>query len=276
MAFNQLTGLAVAEAIKFLRSSDYFDSLPKSVIDFGNQRFRLGGKVLKHISGSLNCDFKVPKVDPEYSDFTPLFYKQLGYDYQAIDMNAKMSALPMDLNSDLRTSYRYSKKHSIVLDNGTGEHVFDQHMVFKNQHDLCAKGGIIINNKPFFPWINHGFYAFQPVLFRDLAYANGYEHVFTWLGGNHGEYIDVTGNSDIWVELPRANPFWQRPKSNLEKLLYDKLLEKNNISLVVGYRKLSDDPFKIPLQGKWIHNIDDPSLKRRYEGQPDTYTEFHS
>ena len=74
MAFNQLTGLAVAEAIKFLRSSDYFDSLPKSVIDFGNQRFRLGGKVLKHISGSLNCDFKVPKVDPEYSDFTPLFY----------------------------------------------------------------------------------------------------------------------------------------------------------------------------------------------------------
>ena len=96
----------------------------------------------------LNCNFQVPKSDPEYSDFTPEFYNQLGFSYQAIDMNAKMSALPMDLNTDLATSYRYSKTHSIVLDNGTGEHVFDQHMVFKNQHDLCAES-IIINNKPF-------------------------------------------------------------------------------------------------------------------------------
>ena len=246
------------------------------MIDFGNQRFRLGKDVLKRICNDLQCNLDIPKSDPEYSDFTPSFYKQIGYDYQAIDMNAKMAALPMDLNTDLRTSYRYSQTHSLVVDNGTGEHVFDQHMVFKNQHDLCVQGGIIVNNKPFFPWINHGFYAFQPVLFRDLAYANNYEHVFTWLGGNHGDYIDVTGNSDIWVEVPRANPFWLRPKSNLEKLLYDKLLEQNNISLVVGYRKTSNDPFKIPLQGKWIHNIDDPTLKHRYEGQPDTYQEFHS
>ena len=119
-------------------------------------------------------------------------------------MNSKMSAIPMDLNTDIATTYRYAKKHSLVIDNGTGEHVFDQHMVFRNQHNLCAEGGIIINNKPFFPWINHGFFAFQPVLFRDLAFANNYEHVFTWLGGNHGEYIDVTGNDDIWVEVPRT------------------------------------------------------------------------
>ena len=59
-------------------------------------------------------------------------------------------------------------------------------------------------------------------------------------------------------------------------MLYDQLLEKNNISLVVGYRKTSNDPFKIPSQGKWIHNIDDPALKQRYQGQPDTYQEFHS
>jgi hypothetical protein len=111
--------------------------------------------------------------DPDFSNFTPQFYKQLGVnEYVAVDMNAKMSAIPMDLNLHLQTSYRFTKSFSLVIDNGTGEHVFDQHMVFKNQHDLCTKGGIILNNKPFFPWINHGFFAFQPVLFRDLAYAN--------------------------------------------------------------------------------------------------------
>ena len=57
MAFNQLTGLAVAEAIKCLKSSDHFESLPKSAID-GNQRFRLGEDVLRHISGLLIVIFK--------------------------------------------------------------------------------------------------------------------------------------------------------------------------------------------------------------------------
>ena len=133
-----------------------------------------------------------------------------------------------------------------------------------------------MNNKPFLPWINHGFYSFHPVLFRDLAYANSYEHVFTWIGGNHGEYVDVTGNDDIWVELPRSFPFWKRPKSNLEKLIYDQLLEKNNISIVVAYRKTNSLPFNIPLQGKWVHNIEDPSIREQYGNQPDTYSRYHS
>ena len=165
----------------------------------------------------MNYNIDFPREEPHYSDFTPHFYKQIGFDdYVAIDMNSKMSAIPMDLNTDIATTYRYAKKHSLVIDNGTGEHVFDQHMVFRNQHNLCAEGGIIINNKPFFPWINHGFFAFQPVLFRDLAFANNYEHVFTWLGGNHGEYIDVTGNDDIWVEVPRTNPFGRKKKVPLK------------------------------------------------------------
>ena len=261
MAFNPLTGLAVSRATALLRRNS--PTTPQgSVLDFGNQRFRLTPPVLKHISKELDCSFEIPSNEEDFTNYTPSFYRDIGYtEYTAIDMNQKMSAIPMDLNTHIPTSYRYKAQHSLVIDNGTGEHVFDQHMVFRNQHDLCSVGGIILNNKPFFPWINHGFFAFQPVLFRDLAYANGYEPVFTWLGGNHGEYIDVTGNEDIWVEIPRSFPFWKRPKGSLESLLYDKLLEKNNISIVVAYRKVNDNPFQIPLQGKWIHNIADKELK---------------
>ena len=275
MAFNCLTGLAVSEAYKHLKALRTEHS--KSVIDFGNQRFRITESILRKIATDHKVKFKVPMSEPSFSGFTPHFYKQLGFsEYVAVDMNQKMSAIPMDLNTHLPTTYNYTKQHSLVIDNGTGEHVFDQHMVFKNQHDLCEIGGIILNNKPFFPYINHGFFNFQPVLFRDLAYANDYQHIFTWLGGNHGEYIDVTGNNDIWYEVTRGNPFWEKPKGKLEEMLYDKLLDKNNISIVVAYQKTSDASFKIPLQGKWVHSIDDNALKAKYGGQPDTYKEFHS
>ena len=144
--------------------------------DLGNQRFRLNRKAITFISKDwvvkLNHHYR-----PGYSDYTPQF-RDIGFDdYVAIDMNSKMSAIPMDLNTDLSSSY-LAQKHALVIDNGTGEHVFDQHMIFKNQHDLCAVGGIIINNSLSFLGLIMVF-AFN-CSFRDLAYSNSYEPIFTW------------------------------------------------------------------------------------------------
>ena len=277
MAFNPLAGLASAHVTKFLKgaASEYSQEL--SVLELGNQRFRLTKPVIKSISDLLGISFSIPSKDPHFSDFTPSFFRQMGYqEYKALDMNDKMEAIPVDLNTDIKTNYRFSKQASLVIDNGTGEHIFDQHMVFKNQHDICSVNGVILNIKPFFPWTNHGFYTFHPVLFRDLAYANGYKEVFTWLGGNHGEYVDVTKDDRIWYEVPRTNPFWKRPKDYLETLMYDELLPKNNISIVTAYQKVHDTPFKVPLQGKWIGNISDKEIVNKYDGQPDTRQKYHS
>ena len=277
MAFNSLAGLASAQAFHYLRYQSSLDIHSLSVVEFGNQRFRLSPNVIKKVATIVGVDFAIPQSDPQFSDFTPYFFRAMGFNkYTALDMNEKMEAIPVDLNLDLRTSYRYSTEHSLVIDNGTGEHVFDQYMVFKNQHDLCAVGGLILNIKPFLPWINHGFYTFHPVLFRDLAYANGYKEVFTWLGGNHGEYVDMTGDDRIWYEVPRSNPFWARPKDHLETLVYDKLMPRNNISIVVAYQKVQDKPFATPLQGKWVGNISDKNIKDKYSSQPDTLEKYHS
>lgn len=278
MAFNPLAGLAAATATKHLFALTEPSHSKRSVIDFGNQRFRLSKSVIKYISKLLGVEFSIPsRSDPDYINFTPSFFRQMGFEnYSALDMNDKMEAIPVDLNTDLKTTYRFSSQNSLVIDNGTGEHVFDQHMVFKNQHDLCAVGGIILNVKPFLPWINHGFYTFHPVLFRDLAFANGYKEIFTWLGGNHGDFIDVTNDDRIWYEVPRSYPFWTKPKDHLETLVYDNLLQKNNISLVVAYQKLSNNPFKVPLQGKWVGNIDDHAIGDKYNNQPDTLNKYHS
>ena len=277
MAFNPLAALAAAHATKYLKDLAGSDGHSLSVIELGNQRFRLTKPVVKTIASLLRVKFSLPASEPEFSDFTPSFFRQMGFkEYHALDMNEKMEAIPVDLNTDIRTNYRFTRQANLVIDNGTGEHIFDQHMVFKNQHDICLVDGILLNIKPFFPWTNHGFYTFHPVLFRDLAYANGYKEIFTWLGGNHGEYVDVTDDDRIWYEVPRSYPFWKRPKDYLETLIYDKLLPKNNISIVTAYQKINDSPFRVPLQGKWIGNISDKNIVDKYDGQPDTREKYHS
>ena len=276
MAFNPLAGLAASRCALLLKEAQGPES-DLCLVEFGNQRFRLTRSVVDQIAQQHDVSFDIPMADPAFSAFTPEFFRQMGFsEYLALDMNEKMEAIPVDLNTDLRTSYRFNRKFSLVIDNGTGEHVFDQFMVFKNQHDLCNVNGIILNVKPFLPWVNHGFYTFHPVLFRDLAYANNYKEVFTWLGGNHGEYVDVTNDDRIWHEVPRGNPFWKRPKDHLETIVYDKLLPKNNISIVVAYQKTNDCEFKVPLQGKWKSSIADSSLERKYHSQPDTFQRYHS
>jgi hypothetical protein len=61
----------------------------------------------------------------------------------------------------------------------------------------------MINVLPFISWLNHGFYTYHPVLFRDLAYANNYAWKFFWIGNNEGKYFACDPNdAAIWREAP--------------------------------------------------------------------------
>ena len=276
MALNNLAAGAIATAIRYMKSSNPQIGLD-SALEFGNQRLHVNKQQIKCMETMLNIKINLPSEPREFIKSTPIFFTQLGFhSYLAIDMNKKMGAMPMDLNKSITEYYNYRKRHNLVIDSGTGEHIFNQYMVFKNQHDLCAKGGLILNLKPFFPFINHGFYSLHPVIFRDLAYANNYKQVFAFIGGAHGEYIDMTGDDRLWVEQPRTYPFWERPKSYLEECLYDKLLKRNNVCIVTCYQKTSNEEFKVPLQGKWVHNISDDKLYNEYGNQPDTFKKYHS
>ena len=94
----------------------------------------------------------------------------------------------MDLNRNFSRDYNFDDQFDLVTNNGTGEHVFDQKIVFENMHNLTKVGGIMLNILPFSLSINHGFFNFQPVLFRDLAYANDYNWCFLWIGDCLGNF----------------------------------------------------------------------------------------
>lgn len=200
-----------------------------SVIEFGNQRY------------TADRDFAT----------TQGFYESLGFSYLALDVNEKLGAKIVDLNVT-----GHGLKADLVTNNGTSEHIFDQRSVFQNAHEMTK--GLMLHILPFTPWLNHGFYNYNPILFRDLAAANEYEMVFTALANRTGE----------WIELGPEGFVEKRPH---EVAAYvERLIPRGEVSIVSILKKVKDHPFRAPFQGKYKNDIQTEDLKSRYvAGQSD-------
>jgi len=252
VAFNGITQLATARLSKQLPESP-------TVVEWGNQRFRYNQAVSDECSKLSGKKIRNPV------EFVWEYFEDLGFsDYLAIDINTELRAIAMDLNFVLKDKYNYTRQFDFVTNNGTGEHIFDQRAVFENMHNLCKTGGIMLNVLPFSPWFNHCFYSFHPGLFRDIAAANGYEWQFMWLAQNVGNYIECPTDMDSWGYSEQKKP--RRPISKLEQA-YDALHSRDkiakNVSIVTAYKKLDDEPFQIPFQGRYVNDIVD-ELKSEY------------
>ena len=219
MAFNEAMGQLAIRAAKVVRGS---------VCELGNQTFR-----------AKRCGQFTSTAD---------FYKSLGFSrYLAIDVNEKMGAVAMDLNASVQRDYGFSETFDLVTNNGTGEHLFNQAAVFKNCHDLCKVCGVMLHQLPFSGWWNHGFFCIQPVLFVDLARANGYEMLFAGYAGKKGDLLDVADfgkpMKEETVDMKRLGP---------------------NINLYCAMRKKVDAPFRVPLQGKYVADVESAEIAAKY------------
>jgi len=265
MAFNNIMQLATANITKHLQPNP-------SVVEWGNQRFRYTE------SWTEKCGQHAGKTIRKPVNYVWEYFEDLGYsDYLAIDINTELRSVAMDLNFILRDKYNYTTEFDLVTNNGTGEHVFDQRTVFENMHNLCKVGGIMLCVLPFSPWINHAFYNYHPILFRDIAAANNYEWKLLWLAQNTGKYVEMPTMLDSWAWYEQKKP--RRPVSELERAyeeLYQQDSQAQNISIVVAYKKTSDKPFQIPMQGRYVNDVV-AELKTEYsDSNVDTRQENHT
>jgi SAM-dependent methyltransferase len=142
----------------------------KSIIELGSQN--LFGRVenieryLRKITGK-----KISRLhNVAYA------YAMFGIDdYHCIDADGRNGAFVFDLNKNIRSEYDFEKEFDIVTNFGTAEHCFNQHEVFRNMHELCRPGGIIIGGYPIQGFINHGYYQYSPKMLIELALANDYD-----------------------------------------------------------------------------------------------------
>ena len=258
MAFNNIMQLATAHIIKYLSPNP-------TVIELGNQRFRYNMFWVEKCAKVSGKTIRKP-VKHVWD-----YFEDLGFsNYAAIDINEHLKAIPMDLNYILKDKYNYTTQHDLVTNNGTGEHIFDQRTVFENMHNLTKTNGVMLNVLPFFPWINHAFYNYHPILFRDIATANNYQWCFLWIAQNTGSYIDCKLQDWIWFEQKKI----KNPVSKLEEVYYS-LGDTANISIVAAYKKVEDKPFVVPMQGRYVNDISDKNIAKEYHN-PDVRQSDHT
>jgi SAM-dependent methyltransferase len=102
-----------------------------------------------------------------------VFFKGIGgcASIASIDPGTPGSEYKFDLNKPVPLEQRFG----LVLNYGTGEHVFNVAQFYKTVHDLAEPGGLMVHSAPLAGWVDHGFYNFQPTFFVDLALANQYQ-----------------------------------------------------------------------------------------------------
>jgi hypothetical protein len=269
MAFNFLMQLAVSNLIAA-------EGLSGSVVELGNQRFRSHPDILGRCSEILGAN-----LAPFY-DNTWEFFSDVGFPtYQAIDLNSELKAIPMNLNKVLKTEYGYEEKFSLVTNNGTGEHIFNQATVFENCHNLCSLNGLMLHVLPLTPWLNHGFFNFNPILFRDLAAANSYEVSMLWIGRQNGSLYFDLGSSKNYQEAFFEQKRPHNPTSLLEDAVLKLMLEdgtiRHNVAIVCGLKKTSDSIFTPPIQGRYVGDVRSEEIKREISaGNQDNRQANHS
>jgi len=100
-------------------------------------------------------------------------YQSLGVEHTSIDINGKNGALPINLDKPVPTALL--DRFDVITNYGTIEHVNNQYQVFKNVHDMCKKGGIMIHVFPLKGhWPRHCRYYYSEVFVKGLANASNY------------------------------------------------------------------------------------------------------
>ena len=263
MTFNPIAALNVIECRNIISSSD-----PK-VVDLGSQTSSIDDTFVKNLLSNNKTINSIQKknlnnLSSSQSFTTEDYFKSVGFkEYKSIDINGAYNSLQFDLNKNILETYSYKEEFDLVINNGTGEHVFNQYALFLNFHNLTKLNGVMLNILPFIDWINHGFYNFNPIFFADLAASNNYEIIKISLANRNGAELKLN-NENLSILFEQIKP--NKNDSKFEKMIdIAKTKLGRNILLVVITRKLSDKIFKIPLQGKYLSDVS--NFKTDYNSQ---------
>lgn len=160
----------------------------------------------------------------------------------AIDMHGQTS-----IKANLNEPIQFDRSYETVINHGTAEHIFNIGQVFQTMHEACAVGGVMIHESPFTGWIDHGFYSLQPTLFYDLAHANSYR-------------IELLGLEEI-----SGKTFTRIHSREAIGKLNGKL--PKNANLFVVFRKLFDNPFRVPMQAVYAGTASESVVKAWYQNR---------
>lgn len=109
-----------------------------------------------------------------YADVAKALFESMGVIHTSIDIHEHQGAIEADLREPLTFT---KSKFDVVTDFGTCEHLDGSlYEGFKNIHNLCKKGGLMIHENPKTGnWPEHGYHYFTKDFYTELAEKAGYE-----------------------------------------------------------------------------------------------------
>lgn len=97
-----------------------------------------------------------------------------GFETTVIDISGKRKALPIDLGKPIEDENLLGS-FDLILGFALIEHIEDQYEFFRNVHNLCKVGGMVILNGPFAgEYVGHGTWTYDFGFFGELFGACGY------------------------------------------------------------------------------------------------------
>lgn len=112
-------------------------------------------------------------------------FRSLGINYTSIDLNGRRGALKLNLARPIKGLGTFD----VITNFGTSEHVKDQYSLWRNVHELCAVGGVVVSVVPLFGSfrMSHAFYRYTPFFFHQLADYMSYELISCEITPSHWE-----------------------------------------------------------------------------------------
>lgn len=163
--------------------------------------------------------------------------------YLALDVCPGAATRVFDLNRE-RLPEDERGSFDVVLNFGTTEHLIGQDHAFRVAHETVKVGGVIAHQLPCVGYLGHGYFSYHPLLFRDLADANGYEVLALWLTGPQGAprrpVLDTFEDEDPAALAPPD-------RADCDPEAWAGLTQRDGV-LNVWLRKTSDAPFARPLE----------------------------
>ncbi|MEM7577801.1 MAG: hypothetical protein AAF328_10025 [Planctomycetota bacterium] len=241
--------------VQFLQALADAGHFPRgaSVLDFGTQRLLGTREEVAHFFDTVtpathgpgdarDALLNDPRLPEHLIDLAEALHVA-GCPYLALDVCPGAATRIFDLNRE-RLPEPERGTFDVVLNFGTTEHLLGQDHAFRVAHEAVKVGGVIAHQLPCVGYLGHGYFSYHPMLFRDLADANGYDLLALWLTGPQGDPA-----RPVLTQFEDEDPATLAPsdRTDCDAHAWQHLTQRDGV-LNVWFRKTSDAPFARPLE----------------------------
>jgi hypothetical protein len=175
-------------------------------------------------------------------------------EYHAFDVCPAPKTELLDLNFDSLPD-RHREHYDVVLNFGTTEHIFNQWNCFTVIHDATKVGGIIYCVLPATGYLDHGYFCYTPLFFKDMARANEYDVVDFFLAP-----AGINTVSKLGLDVRADGKFLQPDSATLAPM--EDTIRCLNAHIVM--RKIKSAPLRCALEVATAHSEVNAFAAARY------------